>query len=124
MEKQEKLSSTVFNILQKLDISRQNPCLKRIMVNLITYWQSFGNRSKVPLKPGDSSAYRKFLTKYDSIMAQQQWNFLDAPEVLYSLSFKIQCKSATLTRARIRQNHSMSLIRFASKFCKILVIKC
>ena len=45
-----------------------------------------------PLKPGDSTAYRKFynfLIKNNSIMALQQWNSLDTPDVLCSLVSKL-----------------------------------
>ena len=49
-------------------------------------------RSWTPLKPGDSTAYRKFysfLIKSGSIMSRQQWNFLDTPDVLCSLVSKL-----------------------------------
>lgn len=44
------------------------------------------------MKPGDLSAdikFYNFLIKSDSVMTQQQWNFLDAPDVLCSLITKL-----------------------------------
>ena len=49
-------------------------------------------KSWTPLKPGDSTAYRKFyhfLIKCDSIISRQQWNSLDTPDVLCSLVSKL-----------------------------------
>ena len=37
--------------------------------------------------------------------------------------FEIQCESASPTHSRTRQNHFTRVFRFASKFCKALVIK-
>ena len=37
--------------------------------------------------------------------------------------FEIRLESASLTPARTRQNHSTRVFKFASKFCKTLVIK-
>ena len=44
------------------------------------------------LKPGDSSSYRKFynfLIKCDSIMSRQQWNSLNSPDILCTLTSKL-----------------------------------
>ena len=44
------------------------------------------------LKPGDSSAYRKFynfLIKCESIMSQQRWNSLNSPDILCTLTSKL-----------------------------------
>ena len=46
----------------------------------------------MPLKPGDSTVYRKFynfLIKSNSIMARQQWNSLDTPDVLCNFVSKL-----------------------------------
>ena len=48
-------------------------------------------KSWIPLKPENSTAYRKFynfLIKCDSIMSCQQWNSLDTPDILCSLVSK------------------------------------
>ena len=44
------------------------------------------------LKPGDTSSYRKFynfLIKCESIMSQQQWNSLNSPDILCTLTSKL-----------------------------------
>ena len=46
-------------------------------------------KSWTPLKLGDSTAYRKFSIKCDSIMSCQQWNSLDTADVLCSLVSKL-----------------------------------
>ena len=49
-------------------------------------------RASLLLKPGDSSTYQKFfnlLIKCENIMSQQQWNSLNSPNILCTLTPKL-----------------------------------
>ena len=62
-------------------------------------------KSWTPLKLGDSTAYRKFSIKCDSIMSCQQWNSLDTADVLCSLVSKLPGNT------RDRWNRKITMLR-------------